>query len=170
MAFIQTITHAGRGSKEKWQGDRDMIDMMDIYKKYIYLPETKGSNSIKYVLPATIAHSPWLQNRYAQPVYGTDIPSLNYNPLSWVQIKDGNLQDPYSLLPSIDDSGESTVFRTNALADGGAALQAYGVLQFANAEHKEREALKMALFRYCELDTFAMIMLMEAWLYDFLKK
>ena len=49
------------------------------------------------------------------------------------------------------------------LSDGGAALTAYNYLQYSNVSEEQREYLQQALFKYCELDTMAMVMIMEAW-------
>ena len=45
--------------------------------------------------------------------------------------------------------------------DGGAALTAYGLTQYTDMSDKERNELKNALLRYCELDTLAMVMVFE---------
>lgn len=49
------------------------------------------------------------------------------------------------------------------LADGGAAMNAYGRLQYQMLDATERSQLESALLRYCELDTLAMVMIWEAW-------
>ena len=46
-----------------------------------------------------------------------------------------------------------------AIANGGAALAAYTMLQFSDA--KCTDALKEALLRYCELDTMSMVFIWE---------
>ncbi|WP_419211626.1 DUF2779 domain-containing protein [Maribacter sp. X9] len=58
MSFIQTISHSKRGSAIEWIGKRDMVDLWDIEKRYYYNPLTRGSNSLKEVLPASISSSP----------------------------------------------------------------------------------------------------------------
>lgn len=45
--------------------------------------------------------------------------------------------------------------------DGGAALTAYGKLQYQDMSEKERETLSQGLLKCCELDTLAMIMIYE---------
>jgi hypothetical protein len=45
--------------------------------------------------------------------------------------------------------------------DGGAALTAYGKIQYTDMTEKEREDIAEALKRYCELDTLAMVMIYE---------
>ena len=46
-------------------------------------------------------------------------------------------------------------------SDGGAALTAYSKLQFVDMSKKERDSIKKSLFKYCELDTLAMVMIYE---------
>ena len=45
--------------------------------------------------------------------------------------------------------------------DGGAALTAYGKIQYTDMTEKERVDIADALKRYCELDTLAMVMIYE---------
>ena len=40
---------------------------------------------------------------------------------------------------------------------------AYARMQFEVMSDYEREELKRALLKYCELDTLAMVMIVEAW-------
>jgi hypothetical protein len=42
-------------------------------------------------------------------------------------------------------------------------MVAYCRMQFSEMSDFEREKLEKALLRYCELDTFAMVMIYEAW-------
>jgi hypothetical protein len=49
------------------------------------------------------------------------------------------------------------------LGDGGAALTAYNYLQFSEVPDEQRQSIAAALLRYCELDTLAMVMLVEGW-------
>lgn len=50
------------------------------------------------------------------------------------------------------------------VAEGGAAAMAYARLQFQDLTPEQRLQIEQALLRYCELDTFAMVMILEAWL------
>ena len=49
------------------------------------------------------------------------------------------------------------------IAEGGAAATAYARLQFEDISADSRQKIKEALLRYCELDTLAMVMIVEAW-------
>lgn len=52
---------------------------------------------------------------------------------------------------------------TSVIADGGAAATAYARLQFEIIDNESRERIKTSLLRYCELDTLAMVMVVQAW-------
>ena len=45
--------------------------------------------------------------------------------------------------------------------NGGAALWAYGLLQFCQQAPEKKQAFVQALLRYCELDTLAMVFIWE---------
>ena len=49
------------------------------------------------------------------------------------------------------------------IADGGAAMTAYALLQFYNITEVESKHIYEGLLRYCELDTIAMVMIWEYW-------
>jgi hypothetical protein len=88
------------------------------------------------------------------------IHSLNFS-CDWVWLKDGSI-NPYKSLPlpfaDLDLDHLSDYFEEDEeLAEGGAAAMAYGKLQYTNLTEPEREALKSALLKYCELDTLAMM-------------
>lgn len=169
--FIDSITNRRDIHGQKIAGNRDMVDLLQLVMKYYYHPAMGGSNSLKAVLPATLAGSEWLQKRYSKPVYGTEeIPSLNYTNQQWVQFDaNGNIRDPYSLLPQViegitDDRLEQWLTNGHEkIANGGAALTAYARMQFVEMTEQERRQLRSALLKYCELDTLAMVMLYEAW-------
>ena len=49
------------------------------------------------------------------------------------------------------------------LRSGGAAMQAYADLVLYDWTDDRRLAVQKALLRYCELDTLAMVFIVEAW-------
>lgn len=168
--FICSITHSTSNSQLPWTGERDMVDMHKLVKKYYYDPLTNGSNSIKYVLPAILNNSPYLQERYSKPIYGNPdfIPSHNYSNWIWIEKEGDRVKDPYHLLPPMfeDVSEEELELISQAnetLRDGGAALTAYARMQFGEMSDYEREQIQKALLKYCELDTLAMVMIYEGW-------
>lgn len=170
MEFIQTITKSGNDSTEKWQGARNMVDLLEMVKNYYYHPIMKGSNSIKVVLPAVLNASSLLQDKYSKPIYGIgkEISSLNFDEIVWLsKDEDGEIINPYKLLPDIFDGvseEEMDKYVTNSkLADGGAAMTAYAKMQFTQMTGTERQKIADGLLRYCELDTLAMVFIWEHW-------
>lgn len=179
IAFIRSITHNNDDKKgeETYQGERDMVDLLQVVKRYFYqLDEMHGSNSIKQVLPAVLNSSDYLKQKYSQPIYGAEIKSQNISadkPLAWIQIDaNGHVESPYHQLPSVGDligmsEGDmaqmevlSTDEKDFEVANGGAALTAYSKLMFTNGLCMTK-ALREALLRYCELDTMSMVFIWE---------
>jgi len=169
-AFIKSITRSVAHSAEEWCGERSMVDQWELVKRYYYDPATHGSNSIKQVLPAILNSSEYLQQKYAQPIYGAEggIKSLNFKDWKWIEMEaDGTVADPYKQLPKMfqDVSGHDfkILSQEDELCNGGAALTAYARMQFETMTDYERNELSQALLKYCELDTFAMVMIYEGW-------
>jgi hypothetical protein len=91
-------------------------------------------------------------------------PSLNFNDKIWVS-KDHQF-DPYKTLDPVfpgysAEDLDRLVQDTEVIADGGSAMMAYNMLQYSEIPLDQREKIKDALYRYCELDTMAMVMLYE---------
>ena len=168
-SFIKSITRSTGKSVEKWQGDRSMVDMCELVKRFYYDPATKGSNSLKYVLPAVLNSSSYLKEKHSKPIYGAPggIPSFNYKDWAWVTFDTkGRVIDPYHLLPKVfedisDEDNEALLSDIEELNNGGLALAAYMKMQFSEMLDYERSAIQKALLKYCELDTMAMVMLYE---------
>jgi hypothetical protein len=169
IAWIQTIANPSDSSSDDWEATRPMVDLCELVVRFFWHPRMGGSNSIKVVLPAILETSRFLQEKYAKPLYGAKggIRSLNYEDQAWVQKEGGKVRDPYKLLPKVFDGWDretlDRLFSDDELADGGAAMMAYARMQFSEMKDAEREELRRALLRYCELDTFAMVLLWEAW-------
>jgi len=167
--FIRTITKSSSKSEEQWEGERNMVDLLELVKRFYYNPATNGSNSIKYVLPAILNSSKYLQEKYSKSVYGAKggIPSLNYQDWTWIKFENEHVTDPYKLLPrmfqDIPEKELELLSSDDELREGGAALAAYARMQFEEMSEYERQEIKSALLKYCELDTMAMVMLYEGW-------
>lgn len=159
-SFLQTLVKSGK---------RAMIDLRIMAQKGYFHPSTRGSNSLKKVLPAVLQSSRYLRERYSQPIYGTKngIPSLNFSSMTWwIQDGYGSVADPYKLLLTMKSERQLAIGADPDdldIAAGGEASMAYGRLQFETLNEAERNALKAKLLRYCELDTLAMAMVVEAW-------
>ena len=160
MDFIKSITNKKENNELVWRGDRDMIDMCDLVKKYFYDSYMKGSNSIKVVLPAVIKICEFVNKKYSKPINEINLTSINFSG-DHVWIKDGNL-DPYISLPAPDFSKvQNPVGDINKLNNGGDALTAYAKIQYQEMSSQERNIIKQSLLKYCELDTLAMVMIYE---------
>jgi len=167
--FIKSIARPTDKAPYEWSPSREMVDLLELVKRFYYDPVMAGSNSIKVVLPAIMHSSSWLQNRYSRPVYGADggIRSLNFSDWVWVK-KDGErIVDPYKLLHPINSFSnleEEELLNTGEFINGGgAAMVAYARMQYEEMSDAERTAIEEALLSYCELDTLAMVMLVEGW-------
>lgn len=177
VAFIETITSRkqahGDGRELVIHGPRCMVDLCKLAERHYFHPSTRGSSSLKKVLPALMRSSAHLRELYEAPSYGgrDGIPSLNFrSPVAWWVAKpDGTVCDPYELLPPVfaelspeQQSNLETAVDAQ-LHEGGAAMTAYARLQFEDIDPAERQAIHDALLKYCELDTLAMVMAMQAW-------
>jgi len=155
IAFIERITK---------DGERAMVDLADVARKHYFHPATKGSCSIKKVLPTVMQSSTYLQRTYSQPIYGgpAKMPSMNFKDMRWwQQDSEGRVLDPYKLL--VTELGEDEK-AAEAINQGGAASNAYLRLQFEDLHAADREALRKGLLRYCELDTLAMGFVLQSWI------
>lgn len=168
-SFIKSITKSKKESTEKWEGPRNMVDMLELVKKHYYDPAMKGSNSIKVVLPAMLNSSKYLQEKYSKPIYGRKggIPSKNYKDWTWIKYDGNKVTDPYKLLPKMfedmSDKDYVIISEENELCNGGAAMTAYVLMQLEDMSDYERKEIEKALLKYCELDTLAMVMIYEGW-------
>lgn len=168
LAFIESLTR----HKAERVGERAMVDLCKLAEQAFFHPDTRGSSSIKKVLPAVLQASGYLRERYSQPVYGADggTPSRNFTGQVWWQDAGGGVPaDPYQLLPPVFSDIPREVIEAleldedSPLAEGGAAMVAFGRLQYEDVAPEERASIEAALKRYCELDTLAMVMIYEAW-------
>ena len=153
-------------------GEKEMYDLCRLAEKTFFHPDTKASTSIKKVLPAMLKISQKLKETYSQPIYGSPngIKSINFASEEGFRWLDQNGQgDPYATLKQyakdampdgLEDSDEG---ETSVIAEGGAAATAYSRLQFEDLDDEARSRIISALLRYCELDTLAMVMIMQGW-------
>ena len=144
-----------------------LFDLGRLVHRTTFLIGTRGSSSLKKILPALLASLEPLRDRYARPDYGTIgwIPSLNFKDHTWIRYNDtGQVIDPYKLLGERTEDPDLLGLEhlegddATTIADGGAAMVAYGLLQNHLLDEAKRERLRSQLLRYCELDTLAMVM------------
>ena len=159
-------------------GSRQMVDLCALSKKAYFAKGIKGSSSIKKVLPSLMKRSGLLKGLYSGRCYGGSgelagsIVSKNFKDFAWwvPEASEPSVPvDPYELLSryGADLLGEEVRAGEDpdelAITEGGAAATAYARLQFEDVDAVERRKICEALLRYCELDTLAMVMIVQAW-------
>ena len=167
LCFIDTITRYKPDGKNEVNGDRNMVDLYEVVKKFYYSPYSNGKVGLKFVLPSIINDVPYLKEKYGKKgIYGKTlvVKSLNFDDHQWID--PAYLNDPYKTLPKIFEKYDREELddyfdNLDGVADGGAALTAYSYLQYTHIPEEVIMALKNALLRYCELDTMAMCFLLE---------
>jgi len=176
--FIDHITHSTKKELEQHTGTKDMVDLHSLARRGYVSRCAGGSISLKHVLPAILHDAPGVAQRYSKPgVYGPGlgIPSKNdWGPNGQVWLTPQCNGDPYRNLPSVfgPDFGplDDMLFRLMdgdddedgpSISQGGVAMMAYNYTQFARLGDAERRGIEQALLRYCELDTLAMVILVE---------
>ena len=165
IEWIDTITQWKDDEKNEYAGSRNMVDLWTVLKKHYYHPLMRGSNSIKAVLPAIFQTSKAIKDKYIKPLdCGINLKGMTL----WQKDSEtGLVQDPYKLLPDkfqdLDLKIDELVLEDGQISDGAAAAIAFAKMQFTEMTETEREALRKALLQYCELDTFAMVMIWEHW-------
>ncbi len=170
-SFIRSVTKPKKGDNSRPTGDRAMVDLCRLASQAFFHPATKGSNSLKKVLPAVMQSSDYLKTRYSKPIYGSEsgIKSKNFQDQVWWQELNGDIVDPYKMLPPVFTDLPAELLAAIEsdeeleIAEGGAATTAYSRLQFEDLQDTERTSINSALLRYCELDTLAMVLIYEAW-------
>jgi hypothetical protein len=179
IEFIDLITKA-TGDEEKqigkYVGTNPMVDLHRLVQEGYYSKQAGGSISLKAMLPSILKDAKEVAIIYRQPrIYGKGlaIESLNFSGPDghiWLQAEKGN--DPYKTLPAIfgAEHGELNEMLARLSGDddeegvinqGGLAMTAYNFTQFSNISSSERHSIEQALLRYCELDTLAMVMLVQ---------
>jgi hypothetical protein len=187
VAFIESLTIRKDKSSKKilHQGARAMVDQADLAARLYYHPYTRGSSSIKKVLPAILRSSAVLRETYGQPIYGGSgsMSSLNYTDqaMTWWQEDPENPGiplDPYRLLPatfahrSVTEEQELNMMDMfesvpeDLLKDGSGAMMGYIRQQSGQMPEQDMLDTQAAMLRYCELDTLAMVMIMQEWVSD----
>lgn len=171
IVFVETLTER-KVDNVKVFGPRNMVDLCALAERHYFHPTTQGSCSLKKVLPVLMQSSARLRELYAQPVVGqgAQFTSLNHQtPMAWWVQREGRILDPYELLPPVfadlpaDALAELEDSADAELRSGGSAMAAYARLQFEDLAPLERQSIEAALLRYCELDTLAMVMAVQAW-------
>ena len=118
-------------------------------------------------MPAILNTCDFLKSKYSQEIGRINLTSLNFEDNKvWLETMGNMTINPYKLLPELFsewtiDSKTKLISGLQNISDGGAALTAYGKLQFTEMTEEERLGISNSLLKYCELDTLAMVMIYE---------
>ena len=127
-------------------------------------------------MPAILNDAPGVATLYQKPaIYGKgqQIDSLNFDEAGghvWLQASKDF--DPYKTLPGIFGSDQTELDEMlqrlagddgddGTINQGGMAMTAYNYTQFNSLSTPERNSIEQALLRYCELDTMAMVIVVQ---------
>ena len=87
--------------------------------------------------------------------------SLIFTDWQWIKIKYRKVSDPYKmLLKMLQDITDKDM---DNLSDDEAALKAYARMQIEEMSNYERDEIRKALLKYCELDTRSIVKFYEGW-------
>ena len=168
LEFLKSLIEPSRKRTQQWTPSRPMVDLLALVKKYLYLADTNGSNSLKAVLPAILNASEKLKKTYSSPIYGKGltINSLNLTSRQWIELDAvGRVINPYNQLPDpgadLSPQEREELEGIIQIRDGGAALTAYARLMFEDLSIEQRQTIEGSLLQYCELDTLAMVFLYQ---------
>jgi hypothetical protein len=161
IAWIETLLEGG---------PRALVDLKKLIQQYHYDAGFGGSISIKKVLPAILSGSAFLKEKYSRPYTGKNF----VNQIWYREDADGHATDPYKLLGPLSIDGEEIMDSEDGegsggdpIAGGGEAMMAWARMQFDDIPDAERDSVFTALLKYCELDTLAMVMVVESWRAEF---
>lgn len=129
-----------------------VADMNRLVKNYYYNRDMDNSLSIKDVLKSVMTVSDTLKELYTQPYS-----SSNFEQILWWQWDETReaARNPFDILQ--ENQGRVEVKR------GTEAMVQYGRMLGRSPSPEMFERLKKTLFKYCELDTLAMVMIYQHW-------
>lgn len=129
-----------------------LVDLNRLVQDYYYNAFMINSLSIKDVLESVMSISPYLKEHYSKPYN-----SNNYEGMIWwrpkAQKEKEGAMNPYKVIESLG----------REIREGAEAMVAYSHLQNPDLSQQIRRELKEALLKYCELDTLAMLMIVQHW-------
>lgn len=119
------------------------VDMHALCEREYLHPAMRGRTSLKRVLDAVWRDDAELRNEWPQYVG-----------------RNGEVRDPYETLPPLVIAGVEQGVR-----EGTGAVRAYHAMLYGVEKHDAagRDAWRLLLLQYCELDTLAMVMVWRHW-------
>lgn len=129
-----------------------LADLSRLVKNYYYNRYMANSLSIKDVLGSVLMVSDSLRERYSQPYR-----SANFEDIQWWQWdqREQRVKSPYKILREMQHAA--------VIGRGTEAMVVYGKLLAGEYSRSEKSNIMRALLKYCELDTLAMVMIVQHW-------
>jgi hypothetical protein len=177
--FIDLITKSPDGEGSSSIQSKRMVDIHRLVQEGFYSGRAGSSISLKSMLPSILGNAHETAYLYRRnKIYGAGltIPSLNFSdPQGHIWLQSDKGDDPYKTLPPIfgphfgeigelisqlvcHDTGDVD---DTSITHGGLAMTAFNYTQFTCLGEVERLMIESALLRYCELDTLAMVILVQ---------
>ena len=106
------------------------------------------------LLPAVLKSSQFVQNKYSKSIETIGVGSKNFpSNHTWLEEENGEILSPYNLLrPLFENFSEAEIANTLSemynINDGGAALTAYGKIQYTDMTKEERQEISKACLLY----------------------
>lgn len=149
LDWLETMVRFNKGDEEVF------YDLNKTAISSYFHPQMKGKTSIKWTLPAVL-------NSYKSPEIETLLKTFENNLSLYAKDNNGDVIDPYKLLPQIDIYNKAETIK-----DGTGAMRAYEDIMYGlkKGNIEELEKYKTALLRYCKLDTLAMVIIWKHWTY-----
>lgn len=176
VEFIDSIT-CGKEKSKLGLENRGMVDLCEVVERYYFHRDIGRKVSIKKVFPAILNESRYIKDKYSKKLSEIRINSLSNHDCIIVQFDGDAVIDPYKSLPQVfenldvqEESGAEDAFVGSDLRVGSAAMIAYARMQFSEMGEVERQKVKDALLRYCELDTLAMVIIWDYFKNDLLTR
>ena len=128
-----------------------IVDLNKVALKCYFHPLMGARTSIKVTLPAVLSSA---KSEKIKDLLRAD---------GLLQLDEsGVIQDPYALLPPFEIYGQS-----ENVQNGTGAMRAYQEMLYGDvsSDQAARREYEKALLRYCRVDTLAMVLIWEHWMY-----
>lgn len=184
ISFIELITtptakgaSRGKGADSKREDSKAMVDLHRLVQEGYYSSAAGQSVSLKYILKAILRDAPITAKLYRQPrLYGAGCPIVSRNftgPAGHIWLQDDKGGDPYKTLEKIFEESHEIIDSLNhvligrgdgeggVVNQGGIAMTAFNCIVCSQLDQATVDAIFTALLKYCELDTLAMVILVQ---------
>lgn len=129
-----------------------LADLSRLVKRYYYNSNMADSLSIKDVVQSVLTVSDALKAGYQKPYRGSNFEGMQW--WQWDEKKE-EVKNPYQLLRSLQPGVK--------VGRGTEAMVTFGKILSDSLRDEQKKRALNALLKYCELDTLAMVMIVQHW-------